>query len=82
MTIADEAQSPPGTATDRASPRRREAAGRLALELMGVSLGAMVILGGLTVWHIRRRARWMRERQPSPPPRDRASLPGSDPLET
>lgn len=78
MTFADEDQSPRPPAADPASPRRRDAAGRLALEVMGVTLGAMVILGGLTVWHIRRRARWMRERLPTPPPRHRATLADPD----
>lgn len=43
-------------------PEARARLGRAVAELLGTGLFALAVLGGLLVWHVRRRARLIRER--------------------
>ena len=52
----------------RTNAERRRLAGRAAALWGGVVLGSTATLGALVVWHLVRRGRLIRDRQP--PPRD------------
>lgn len=79
MTRATGPRPGPAPAVERADAEHRRRAGRAAAATwMGLTLAAIVGLGGMVLWHLVRRGRLIRDRLG--PPRD-ARLPDDEGLE-